>query len=206
MGESVGFLPNGFEGILRKEKDAIQCESARAENGHNRNLSRSNRPPHISLHTRDISPEKNLQTFCIHRPNTSVQLIYQRYSKATRNQPILVLSNILEYIVLTLTCSHSPFILAIAFSSENSLLAELEISCNLSPSLWTPASRIKSIKTGTREWLWCNLKILKWWLMTWWAQIFMICNISLSHLSCYSESCQVHAWLQTQAPFIGKVV
>ena len=43
------------ERILRKEKDAIQCESARAENGHNRNLSRSNRPPHISLHTRDIS-------------------------------------------------------------------------------------------------------------------------------------------------------
>ena len=55
MGASVGFLPNGFEGILRKEKDAIQCKSARAENGHNRNLSRSNRPPHISLHTREIS-------------------------------------------------------------------------------------------------------------------------------------------------------
>ena len=121
---------------------------------------------HISPSTPEISREKNLQTFCTHRPYTSVQLIYQRYSKATRNQPILVLSNILEYIVLTLTCSHSPFILAIAFSSENSLLAELEISCNLSPSLWTPASRIKSIKTGTREWLWCNLKILKWWLMT----------------------------------------
>ena len=40
----------------------------------------------------------------------------------------------------TLTCSHSPFILAIAFSSENSLLAEFEISCRRSPSLCTPAS------------------------------------------------------------------
>ena len=134
MGESVGFLPNGFEEILRKEKDAIQCESARAENGHNRNLSRSNRPPHISLHTRDISGEEFtniLHTSTIHLCATYISKIFQ----GNTEPPILVLSNILEYIVLTLTCSHSPFILAIAFSSENSLLAELEISCNLSPSL-----------------------------------------------------------------------
>jgi hypothetical protein len=39
-----------------------------------------------------------------------------------------------------LTFSHSPFILAMAFSRANSLLAEEEISCSLSPSRCTPAS------------------------------------------------------------------
>jgi hypothetical protein len=36
---------------------------------------------------------------------------------------------------LYLTFSHSPFILAMAFSRANSLLAEEEISWSLSPSL-----------------------------------------------------------------------
>ena len=153
---------------------------------------------HISPSTPEISQDEF--TNILH---TSTKHLCATYiSKATRNQPILVLSNILEYIVLTLTCSHSPFILAIAFSSENSLLAELEISCNLSPSLWTPASRIKSIKTGTREWLWCNLKILKWWLMTWWAQIFMIWN--LPSLTYHATQSHVRSMLDLKTKLLPK--
>ena len=74
------------ERILRKEKDAIQCESARAENGHNRNLSRSNRPPHISLHTRDISGEEFtniLHTSTIHLCATYISKIFQGNTEPT---------------------------------------------------------------------------------------------------------------------------
>ena len=72
MSPAGSFLQNDGEGEMRKEKDAIQCESVGAENGHNRNLSRSNRAPHISLSTpADISnagvqgatPDKDLHTF-----------------------------------------------------------------------------------------------------------------------------------------------